>query len=149
MPIVTAYDTLGEEGLQHSLCQTHAKAIFLEPNLLPKLIKPLRHAEDIHFVIYNSATEVKPEDVENLKKEHSNLTVLSFDELRSLGQNNPIDPIPPQPDDLCCIMYTSGSTGAPKGVLLKHRNVIAAGKSPLPASEQRLDSALTSCSGRR
>lgn len=131
MPIVTAYDTLGEEGLQHSLCQTHAKAIFLEPSLLPKLIRPLAHAKDIRYVIYNSAAEVKQADLDNLKKEHPEIVLLGLDELQSLGENNPIDPVPPRADDLCCIMYTSGSTGAPKGVLLKHRNVVAAGKSPI------------------
>ncbi|KAI4245454.1 MAG: hypothetical protein L6R40_002515 [Gallowayella cf. fulva] len=126
MPIVTAYDTLGEEGLQHSLCQTSAKAIFLEPSLLPKLLKPLMHAENVQYVIYNSEAEVDPQDVERLKEKHPRLDVLTFDKLRSLGESNPVDPIPPRPDDLCCVMYTSGSTGTPKGVLLKHKNVIAA-----------------------
>jgi long-chain acyl-CoA synthetase len=108
MPIVTAYDTLGEEGLMHSLKQTHAKLIFLDPHLLTKLINPLNETKDIQYVVYNS------------------LTILSFDELTKKGEENMVDPVPPQPEDLCCIMYTSGSTGTPKGVLLKHKNVIAA-----------------------
>ena len=29
-------------------------------------------------------------------------------------------------DDLAMIMYTSGTTGNPKGVLLSHRNIISA-----------------------
>src|SRR5213079_3636078 len=29
------------------------------------------------------------------------------------------------PDDIACIIYTSGTGGAPKGVLLTHRNIIA------------------------
>ena len=128
MPIVTAYDTLGEEGLRYSLKQTHAKAIFLDPHLLPKLVKPLKDATEIQFVIYNSDADVKKEYIEKLKSEHPRLEVLSLDELRRLGEENPVDPTPPKPEDLCCIMYTSGSTGAPKGVLLKHKNVIAAGE---------------------
>ena len=128
MPIVTAYDTLGEEGLRHSMMQTKAKAIFLDPHLLPKLIGPLKDARDIQHVIYNSESEVKQEDIDKLKSEHPRLSIHSYDELRKLGESNPVNAVPPQPDDLCCIMYTSGSTGTPKGVLLKHKNVIAAGK---------------------
>ncbi|KZF25410.1 acetyl-CoA synthetase-like protein [Xylona heveae TC161] len=126
IPIVTAYDTLGEEGLTHSLIETNATAIFLDPHLLPKLINPLKEAKDVKYVIYNSDGDVKQGDIDKLKQEHDYLTVLSFEELRQLGESNPVDPVPPQPEDLCCVMYTSGSTGKPKGVPLKHRNVIAA-----------------------
>jgi len=127
MPIVTAYDTLGEEGLKHSLVATRAKAIFLDPHLLPTLIKPLKEATEIKYVIWNSQSEVKQDNIDKLKAAHDRLTIISFEELRKLGESNPIDAVPPSPEDLCCIMYTSGSTGPPKGVPLKHKAVVAAG----------------------
>jgi long-chain acyl-CoA synthetase len=134
MPIVTAYDTLGEEGLKHSLQQTNAKAIFLDPHLITKLIKPLQEAKDIQHVIYNDddapTSKQDPEklkaDVQKLQEAHPHLTIIGFSELVKKGEQNPVEPTPPQPDDLCCIMYTSGSTGTPKGVLLSHKNVVAA-----------------------
>lgn len=125
MPIVTAYDTLGEEGLKHSLQQTHAKAIFLDPSLLTKLINPLKEAKEIRFVIYNGHYDVKQQDIDALKSAHDYLTILSFDELITKGAEHNAEPVPPSGDDLCCIMYTSGSTGTPKGVMLRHRNVVA------------------------
>jgi len=127
MAIVTAYDTLGEEGLKHSMVQTGPKAIFVDPHLLPKLDNPLKSAKSIEHVIYNSLGKVKQEHIDLLKRNHPHLTIHSFDELRQLGKDNLVDPVPPKSDDLCCIMYTSGSTGTPKGVLLKHRNVVAGG----------------------
>jgi long-chain acyl-CoA synthetase len=128
MPIVTAYDTLGEEGLKHSLVATGAKAIFLDPHLLTTLINPLKEAKEIQFVIWNSDNEVRQEHVDKLKAAHDRLTILSFEDLRKLGQDNMVEAVPPSREDLCCIMYTSGSTGTPKGVPLTHRNVVAAGK---------------------
>lgn len=128
MPIVTAYDTLGEEGLKHSLVATGAKCIFLDPHLLPTLVKPLNEAKEIKFVIWNSQNEVKQENIDVLKQAHPDLEIMSFEDLRKLGEENPVDPVPPEPKDLCCIMYTSGSTGPPKGVPLKHESVVAASK---------------------
>lgn len=124
--IVTAYDTLGEAGLKHSLKQTSSTAIFLDPVLIPSLHNVLSDVKSIKHVIYNTDQEPKQEDLDKLKSDFDYLNIMSIEDLRKSGEENPVDPVPPAPEDLCCIMYTSGSTGPPKGVPLTHANVIAA-----------------------
>jgi long-chain acyl-CoA synthetase len=119
---------LGEEGLKHSMHQTQAKIMFTDPELLPKLINPFKECKDIEVVVYGTKSDPNPQDIEKLTSAHPHLKVMSFDELVKLGEANPAEPIPPNPEDLACIMYTSGSTGTPKGVMIKHRNIVAASK---------------------
>ncbi|KAI5795496.1 hypothetical protein DFH27DRAFT_484349 [Peziza echinospora] len=126
MSIVTAYDTLGPEGLTHSLVATGSKAIFLDPHLLPQLLKPLETAHEIRTVIYNTESPVQQKHIDQLKEKFDRLTILSYDDFVKHGQENRVEPVPPTPDDLMGIMYTSGSTGTPKGVPLTHRAVVAA-----------------------
>ncbi|OLN97577.1 Long-chain-fatty-acid-CoA ligase 1-like protein 1 [Colletotrichum chlorophyti] len=125
-PVVTAYDTLGEEGLRYSMVATSAKAIFLDPHLLPTLVNVLHEAKEIQYVIWNNQNQIQQAHVDQLKSAHPHIQILSFEELRKLGEENTAEPVPPAPEDLCCIMYTSGSTGTPKGVPLKHKAVVAA-----------------------
>ena len=128
MTIVTAYSTLGEEGLCHSLMETNTKAIFLDAYLIGTLLKPLESCSSVKFVIYNG----KPAetDIAKLKASFPILSVLHYDDVLQLGKSNPVEAVPPEANDLACIMYTSGSMGRPKGVMLTHRNVIAAGNFP-------------------
>lgn len=47
--------------------------------------------------------------------EESGLTkCYSWSELLEMGRKSPSPAIPPKPEDLCTIMYTSGTTGNPK-----------------------------------
>ncbi|GAB1318742.1 long-chain fatty acid-CoA ligase [Madurella fahalii] len=126
MPIVTAYDTLGEEGLRYSMVATKAKAIFLDPHLLPTLTNVLAAATEVQTVVWNSQHQVNQGHIDKLKASYPHINILSFDDLRKLGEENPSDPVPPTAQDLCCIMYTSGSTGTPKGVPVTHEAVVAA-----------------------
>ena len=127
--VVTAYDTLGEEGLKHSLVQTESAAIFLDPGLIPSLCNVLSDVKSIKYVIYNTDQEPNEEDLKKLKSNFDYLEIMSIEDLRKLGEENPVDPVPPSPEDICCIMYTSGSTGPPKGVPLTQKNVVAASMS--------------------
>jgi long-chain acyl-CoA synthetase len=127
MTVVTAYDTLGEEGLSHSLTQTKAKIIFADPMLFPRITKALESARDVRAIVYNedAAPAVDPKHVEVIEGEYPGVSVYSFGEFLASATED-VSPVPPSADDLACIMYTSGSTGAPKGVLLKHKNIVAA-----------------------
>lgn len=126
MTIVTVYDTLGIEGLRSALKQTKPKAIFVDSGLLPVLNKALDDAPSIQDIILNNESTPNSKDLEDIKSKFLKINILPFDDLQKLGEENPSDHVPPGPEDLACIMYTSGTSGAPKGVTIKHKAIIAA-----------------------
>ena len=116
------YDSLGRDGVQFIIKQSEVQLIFADDltrvkNLLEWKDETLALKTVVSFVAVT-------DELERLAKE-KNITLLTLDQLREIGRQNPAPVVPPKPKDTAVIMYTSGSTGEPKGnpvssCLLKH-----------------------------
>ncbi|XP_009276146.1 PREDICTED: long-chain-fatty-acid--CoA ligase 5 isoform X2 [Aptenodytes forsteri] len=65
--------------------------------------------------------------------------ILALQEVEELGRNNIKEPVPPKPEDLCIVCFTSGTTGNPKGAMLTHQNVVANAAAFLRSTENIIE----------
>ncbi|KAJ7437256.1 hypothetical protein B0H11DRAFT_2108310 [Mycena galericulata] len=124
--IATAYDTLGPAGLTHSLNEPSCVGLFTNAELLPTLLAVLPNTPSVKHVVYDGAPSAKL--LAQIKEARPDLALLTIDELRARGSPLSVDLLAgrrPTRETRSCIMYTSGSTGAPKGVVITHANLIA------------------------
>jgi long-chain acyl-CoA synthetase len=124
--LVPLYETLGAEACVFSLNQTEIQVVFCDTLAKAKNLKEQK--EQCMFLKYLVVMEEGISDEEKAAFTDVGLTLYGFSELETLGATAERTPIvPPKPDDLATICYTSGTTGTPKGVMLTHGNIMADG----------------------
>ncbi|XP_057688894.1 long-chain-fatty-acid--CoA ligase 1 [Corythoichthys intestinalis] len=122
MALVPLYETLGLEAMVHILhlaeitlvvCDREEKATSLldnkEKGVTPKLCC---------LILFDHISETFVERAKACQVE-----VLKLTELMDMGRQNLKEPVPPQPQDLAVVCFTSGTTGKPKGAMITHGNI--------------------------
>lgn len=120
MIIVPLYDTLGSNACAFIVNQTEMALVVCEDDkkanlLLDQSPRCLRKLITIKEVSPSTHQRAKSRGVE----------IVRFSDVEFQGAQKDHPCVPPRPEQLCTVCYTSGTTGMPKGVMLTHENVVA------------------------
>lgn len=107
------YDSLGLDAVRFIVKHASLRLIFADNE---KRIRNLIDNHDEESKLKFIVTIIEPPTDLIQAAQTKNLRLITYEELLALGKDNSIKEKPPQSSDTSLIMYTSGSTGNPKGI---------------------------------
>ncbi|NWW78057.1 ACSL5 ligase, partial [Climacteris rufus] len=138
MVAVPLYDTLGPEAIVYIvnkadisvvICDTPAKAEVLLKNC------ELKKTPCLKIIVVMDLFDKELKD----RGAKLGVEVVSLQEVEELGRNNIREPVPPKPEDLSVVCFTSGTTGNPKGAMLTHQNIVSSVASVFRCTENAVE----------
>ncbi|KAM1431358.1 hypothetical protein ACFX2I_047322 [Malus domestica] len=117
---VPLYDTLGPGAVNFIIDHAELDVVFVQDKKVKELLKPdSTSSKRIKVMVcFSSMT-----DEEKNKSVQIGIKPYSWNEFTEMGKQNPSEIVPPTTDNIAGIMYTSGTSGDPKGVVITHENV--------------------------
>lgn len=118
---VPLYDTLGPNAVEFIINHAEVSIAFVQENKIPAVLSCLpRCSTNLKTIVsFSKISSTQKQEAEAL-----GVSCYSWEEFSQLGSLNPELP-PKKKSDVCTIMYTSGTTGEPKGVILRNEAVMA------------------------
>jgi long-chain acyl-CoA synthetase len=107
---VPMYEEQSEREWRHILADSGAKVCLLSGSVRERVAAAAAEVPSIHHLVDFDAVADAP---------------TGYAALLEKGGRSPVTAISPEESDVAEIVYTSGTTGTPKGVLLTHGNIVA------------------------
>jgi len=152
LTVVPFYETLGDEAMAHILEQAEIRVLFTEASKLPTILRLLKSdwikekKVCLHTICVWDVVSASTGKHENLIAEEDprelslvdmftkyNMNESALEDFRladvkvtrfcDLPRADVTSKAPVSPEDIAVIMYTSGTTGLPKGVMLAHASI--------------------------
>ncbi|NWI37410.1 ACSL1 ligase, partial [Picathartes gymnocephalus] len=124
MVVVPLYDTLGAEAITYIVNKADLSLVFCDKPDKAKLL--LTSVEKGETPILNTVVIMDSFGVDLVERgKKCGVEVFSMREIEELGRAHRQKPMPPKPEDLAVICFTSGTTGNPKGAMITHQNIVS------------------------
>ncbi|XP_011824681.1 PREDICTED: long-chain-fatty-acid--CoA ligase 6 isoform X6 [Mandrillus leucophaeus] len=124
MVVVPLYDTLGPGAIRYIINTADISTVIVDKP--QKAVLLLEHVERKETPGLKLIILMDPfEEALKERGQKCGVVIKSMQAVEDCGQENHHAPVPPQPDDLSIVCFTSGTTGNPKGAMLTHGNVVA------------------------
>mmetsp|Transcript_8834 Transcript_8834/g.26560 ORF Transcript_8834/g.26560 Transcript_8834/m.26560 type:complete len:673 (+) Transcript_8834:43-2061(+) len=124
MVLVPLYDSLGANAVEYVCNHAELKIVFVQDENLEAFEKAHAACSSIKTVVVMESGDVVAKKSKDLPLVKSGKAV-TLEELLAKGTNDESKLTPGSVDDLFVVMYTSGTTGDPKGVTLKNEALLS------------------------
>ncbi|KAK1376630.1 Long-chain-fatty-acid--CoA ligase [Heracleum sosnowskyi] len=118
---VPLYDTLGSGAVEYIICHAEISIVFVEETKVSEVMRTFPSVSK-HLKTLVSFGKITAE--QKVMANSFGLAIYSWDEFLVLGIGNEFELPEKKKSDICTIMYTSGTTGDPKGVMITNESII-------------------------